>query len=298
MSSTLHGVIPALVTPRADHEDEPDTRRLAELVGWLLGAGVHGLFACSSTGEAALLSWKQRRRVLETVVESVNGRVPVLAGVGAASTAESLRLARDARAAGATHLTVLPWHFVPITQDELHGYFAAVADSSDLPILLYNYPARCGGQSIAPETAARLARSHNVIGLKDSSGDLAYGMACLAACGPGFGLFTGPEALIRPTLLVGGAGTVCAAANVLPALIVSLYNATQDGDAAMATALQARLLPWGKINSHGTFPASVKAAMAAIGQPVGGPFLPARPVAEGQSCEIAELLAQIQAEVS
>ena len=294
MPSTLHGVIPALVTPKMPHAEEPDTARLTAHVGRLLSAGVHGLFVCSSTGEAPLLSWKQRRLVIETVVGSVGGRVPVLAGVGAASTAESLRLARDAQGAGATHLTVLPCHFVPVTQDELYGYFAAVAESSELPVLLYNYPARTGGQCIAPETVARLARHYDVIGLKDSGGDLAYGMACLAACGPEFALFVGPEALIRPTLLVGGAGTVCAAANVVPALVVALYNAIRAGRDSEAATLQARLLFWGKINSHGTFPAPVKAAMESSGQPVGDPFLPVQPVTEQQRHEIAGLLATIR----
>ena len=294
MEQNLYGVIPALVTPRVAGQDEPDTERLTALSHWLLGQGVHALFPCSSTGEAPLLSWKQRRLVIETVAEAVGGRVPVLAGVGAASTSESIRLARDAAAAGATHLAILPLHFVPASQEELYGYFAAVADSVALPTLLYNFPARTGGQNIAPETAARLATGHQVIGLKDSSGDLVNGMGYLAACGPDFAVFTGFEALIYPLLVMGGAGTICAGANVLPSETVALYNACRAGDAAQARRLQLSLLPWRKLVTHGTFPAAVKAAMAFIGQPIGDPFLPTRPVSEAQGREIAQLLRQIR----
>ncbi|MBV9852179.1 MAG: dihydrodipicolinate synthase family protein [Armatimonadetes bacterium] len=285
-----------MVTPRANGRDEPDLSRLRELARWLLGNGVHGLFACSSTGEAPLLSWKQRRLVTETVAEAASGAVPVLAGVGAASTAESLRLARDARDAGATHLAVLPLHFVPVSQEELYGYFAAVADSVGLPILLYNFPARTGGQNIAPETAARLARDHNVIGLKDSGGDLANGLAYLAACGPDFALFAGSEALIYPTLMMGGAGTVCSGANVLSAEMVTLYDTFRSGDLPQAKRLQEQLLPWRKIVAHGTFPAMVKAGMALIGQPVGDPFLPTLPLSDEQTQAVNTLLRRIKAQ--
>lgn len=293
MPQNIHGVIPALVTPRLPGRDEPDTARLTELVQWLRQNGVHGLFPCSSTGEAPLLSWKQRRLVIETVAEATRGEVPILAGVGAASTAESLRLAQEAKEAGATHLAVLPYHFVPLSQDELHGYFAAIADSVDIPTLLYNYPARTGGQNIAPETVARLATGHNVIGLKDSSGDLANGMAYLAAAGPDFALFTGSEALVYPTLAMGGAGTICAGANVLARQIVLLYEAFRSGEFALAKKCQEQLLPWRSLVRLGTFPAAIKSAMALIGRPVGDPFLPTQALPERKAAEVAALLRQI-----
>ena len=294
MSSNLHGVIPALVTPRCDGRDEPDVSVLKQLIHWLLEQGVHGVFPCSSTGEAPLLSWKQRRLVIETVVEAVANRVPVLAGAGAASTAESLRLAREAHEAGATYLAVLPMHFAPVSQEELYGYFSAVADSVDIPTLLYNFPARTGGQNIAPGTAARLAKSHNVVGLKDSSGDLTNSLGYLEACPAGFALFVGSETLLAPAMMMGGAGTICAGANVLPRRFVELYDACVEGDWEQARRRQEAFLPWETLIVQGTFPAAVKASMAALGQSVGDPFLPVGPVTERQREIITAALGQIE----
>ncbi len=289
----LAGVIPALVTPRDDAADDADLPRLAEVARRLLSAGVHGLFPTSSTGEANLLTRDQRRRVVETVVETVDGAVPVLAGAGAASTAESVRLARDAEAARATHIAVLPVHFVAVSPDELFGYFAAVADSVSVPTLLYNYPARTGGQNIPASVAARLAERHNVVGIKDSGGDMTNTMGYIQACPPGFAVFVGAESQVLPTLLMGGAGTICAAANVVPARIVALYDAARRNDWATARRHQEALLPLRRLFQQGTFPAPVKAAMASLGQPVGGPFLPVLPLTAKQTEEIRPVLEKI-----
>ena len=288
----LHGVIPALVTPRDDATDDVDTARLADLTQCLLGAGVHGLFPTSSTGEAPLLTPSQRRQTIETVAGVVNGAVPVLAGAGAASTAESVRLARDAEAAGATHIAILPLHFVALSAHELYAYFAAVADSVGVPTLLYNYPARTSGQNIPASVAARLAQEHNVVGLKDSSGDLDNTIRYKDACPPDFGVFVGHESLILAALTMGGAGTICAVANVFPERVVALYEAFRAGDAAEALRRQQALLPLKRLLSPGTFPASVKAAMALVGQPVGSPFPPVQPLTLEQTETLRVGLAQ------
>lgn len=279
---TLAGVIPALVTPRDDAADDVDLQRLVEVVRFLLSAGVHGLFPTSSTGEANLLTREQRRRVVETTVTAVGGVVPVLAGAGAASTSESVRLARDAEAAGATHIAVLPVHFVAVSPDELYGYFAAVADSVSVPTLLYNYPARTAGQNIPASVAAQLAERHNVIGLKDSGGDLTNTIGYVQACPPGFAVFVGAESQIFPALAMGVAGTICAAANVVPARIVALYEAFRRDDWPTARRHQEALLPLRQWFRQGTFPAPVKAAMASLGQPVGSPFPPVLPLSPAQ----------------
>lgn len=293
MNQRLHGVIPALVTPRDNAHDDVDLDRLKALVSFLLAAGIHGIFPTSSTGEAVLLTREQRQRVIATVAETVNGAVPVLAGAGAASTAESVRLAQDAKAVGATHLAVLPLHFVPLSPDELFGYFAAVADSVDIPTLLYNYPARTGGQNIPASVAVRLVQSHNIVGLKDSSGDLANALGYRNACGPDFAVFVGSEALIYPALVMGAAGTICAGANVLPQIMVALYEAWEQGLNDEARQIQQRLLSLKAALAFGTFPASVKAALDLLGMPVGDPFPPVAPLSAGQRDQMAPLLARI-----
>lgn len=292
---TLHGVIPALVTPRNDASDDVDAERLADLTRWLLGTGIHGIFPTSSTGEAPSLSPGQRRRAIETVVDVVTGQVPVLAGAGAASTAASIRLARDAEAAGATHLALLPLHFAPLSAEELYGYFAAVADGVGLPVVLYNYPARTGGQNIPTDVAARLARTHNVVGIKDSSGDLTNTLGYVRDCGPEFAVLVGAESQIYPCLMMGGAGTVCSAANVVPERIVALYEAFQQGNMAEARRQQEVLLRFGRVFQVGTFPAGVKAAMALIGQPVGEPFPPVRALSTAQQEELRACLGALNA---
>jgi len=276
----LRGIIPALVTPRKAGVDEVDTDRLHTLVERLIvDDGVHGIFPASSTGEAPSLTQAQRLRIVETTVATTNGRVPVLAGVGAPSTVASIAYAKDAALAGADYIVVLPNHFVALTQDELYGYFAEVADSVAIPTILYNYPARTSGQNIRPSLAAKLAASHNVVGIKDSSGDLTNTIGYISECGPDFAVFTGSESLIYPCMTMGGAGSICAGANVFPKQIVKLYETVVAGDRQTAQVLQAALVPLRRWGSIGTFPAPVKAAMALLGEGVGGPFSPVQALA-------------------
>jgi len=276
----LRGIIPALVTPRKAGVDEVDTDRLHTLVERLVvDDGVHGIFPASSTGEAPSLTQAQRLRTVETTVATVNSRVPVLVGVGAPSTSASIAYAKDAALAGADYIVVLPNHFVALTQDELYGYFAEVADSVAIPTILYNYPARTSGQNIRPALAAKLAESHNVVGVKDSSGDLTNTIGYINECGPNFAVFTGSESLIYPCMTMGGAGSICAGANVFPKQIVRLYDAVMAGDNKKAQELQAALVPLRRWGSIGTFPAPVKAAMALLGEGVGGPFSPVQALA-------------------
>lgn len=291
----LHGVIPALVTPRDDARDCVDHVRLTKFARHMVGTGIHGIFPTSSTGEAPLLSRDERKRVISTVAEAIDGVIPVLGNAGASSTAQSIALARDAETAGATHLAILPMHFVPVSPDELYGYFAAVADSVAIPTILYNYPARTNGQNIPPAVVAPLARSHNVIGIKDSSGDIANTFGYIDACGPEFAAFMGHEGLILPLLAMGGAGTICAAANVVPREIVALYDAFRAGDMIAARRLQESLAPLRPLFARGTFPASIKAALAALGEPVGGPFPPAMPLSAEQIEEFRPILAKVTA---
>jgi 4-hydroxy-tetrahydrodipicolinate synthase len=290
---TLRGVIPAMVTPRVAGADEIDLDAVRSLVDYFIESGGDAVFAASSTGEAPLLSREQRRTLVEATVTAVAGRVPVLTGGGSPSTRESLEIAADAEAAGATHLVLLPNHFVAVTQEELYRYFATVADSAGTPTLLYNFPARTAGQNIAPSTAARLARSHNVIGIKDSSGDLTNTIRYIKECGDGFAVFTGSESLIYASLMMGAVGTICAGANVYPRRIAALVAAYKNGEFEKARALQSDLVPLRAWSAIGTFPAQVKAAMAVLGHPVGDPFPPVQPLAGKDLDAIRELIAGI-----
>jgi 4-hydroxy-tetrahydrodipicolinate synthase len=291
--TALRGIIPAMVTPRNADTDDIDTGKLADFVDYLIASGVHGVFPASSTGEAPSLTQAQRRTLIETTVTAARGRVPVLAGVGAPSTSMSIAFARDAEDAGADYIVILPSHFVALTQDELYAYFATVSESVDIPTILYNYPARTSGQSIRPELAARLAQSHNIIGIKDSSGDLTNTLAYIDSCGDLFAVFTGSESLIYPCMAMGGAGSICAGANVYPKRLVALYNAASRADHETAAKLQkpfVKLRRWGSI---GTFPAPVKAAMALLGHDAGLPFAPTQPLSGDTLDAIKRLVEEI-----
>ena len=291
----LTGVIPAMVTPATDDGGDIDIARIKALTGRLIGAGVHGLFPCSSTGEAPLLDRDQRIRVIDAVADVNQGRLPLLAGVGTFSTAHAVRYARDAQAHGASHIVVLPLHFFRTSPAELEGYFAAVAESVDIPTILYNYPEITSGQFITPEMAMRLAAKYNIVGVKDSSGDLTLALRLIQACSADFAVFTGSESLLLALLSHGGAGTICAAANVIPEILVDCFDNFNRGELDVALEAQRKALSVSTLWRLGTFPAAVKACcgIADSTAPAGPPFLPAQPVGDEQIRLMRAALAKI-----
>ncbi|HEX5322764.1 MAG TPA: dihydrodipicolinate synthase family protein [Capsulimonadaceae bacterium] len=289
----LHGVIPAMVTPTT-YDGDIHVERIRSFTRYLIEAGVHGLLLAGSTGEGPLLTSGQRQALIRAVVEEASGRVPVLAGVGAASTAQSIAFSKEAEAAGAAAVAVLPMHLVPVSQDELYGYFATVADSVSIPTALYNFPALTGGQKISAEVAARLARTKNVIALKDSSGDFQNMLGYIEACGPDFAVFTGDEGLLVKILDAGGAGTVCSAGNLIPELLCAIYSAYRAGERENAERLQKETPPLREAVKVGTFPAAIKAGCDQMGYPAGPPIPPASPLEDGQRAALWEVLGRVR----
>jgi 4-hydroxy-tetrahydrodipicolinate synthase len=284
---SLSGIIPAMVTPSNDYGSDIDIERIKSLTARLISSGVHGLFAAASTGEAPLLSREQRIKLIDTVAESNSkAKLPLLAGVGAMSTTQAIQNAKDAEAHGANFVVALPMHFVKVSEEELYGYFAAIADSVAIPTLLYNYPTLTSGQSITPKLAAKLSSKHNIVGIKDSSGDFALAMYFLDECGPGFAFFTGIENLLLPILTHGGSGTICAAANIVPKELVLLYNYFNEGDIDEALDIQRKISQFSHLWRMGTLPAGVKAACAIVGDSAGIPFLPVKPLNNEQISEM------------
>ncbi len=162
----IEGVYPALLTPM-NFDESIDTAGLRALVRWLLDRGVHGIFAAGTHGEAYALDREQRRILIEAVVDEVAGRVPVIAGAGAITTRQSIAFARDAERAGADALSLVTPYFIAPSQEELHQHLLTVAESVQIPSLIYNLPGRTG-VSVEPETLARLSASPQIIGVKDS----------------------------------------------------------------------------------------------------------------------------------
>jgi 2-dehydro-3-deoxy-D-pentonate aldolase len=265
----LCGIVPPLVTPLLGR-DQLDVAGLERLIERVLGGGVHGVFILGTTGEAPSLSYRLRREVIERACEVVRGRVPVLVGITDTSVVESVNLARHAADAGAQALvTAAPFYF-PVAQPELIEWVQQLLPELPLPVYFYNMPQMTKVQ-FEPEMVAWLTQQEGIAGLKDSSGDLDYyqKLVEIARARPDWRVFVGPEHLLVETLRLGGHGGVNGGAQVDPALLVGLYEATSRGDQATVDRLQARLLKLGEIYRVGRHASAVikgmKCALSLMG---------------------------------
>lgn len=266
----IKGIIVPILTPMREDESVCH-EELVRQVERMIGAGVHGIFVCGTNGEGYILSEEEKCRVLETTVRAVNGRVPVYAGTGCVGTAETIRLSRQAQALGADVLSVITPGFAAASQQELQRHFEQVAAAVDLPILLYNIPARTGN-ALAPDTVAALSRVDNIVGVKDSSGSfdniLQYIEKTRGGAKP-FTVLSGNDSLILWTLLAGGRGGVAGCANVFPRTMVGIYEAFLAGDLAEARRLQDSIRPFRDCFRYGNPNTIVKTAVRELGYPVG-----------------------------
>lgn len=258
----LQGSITALVTPLRDGRvDEPAFRRLVERQ---IAAGTHGLVPMGTTGESATLSPAEHARVVELCIEVTAGRVPVIAGAGANETARAIALVREAQAAGAdAALVVTPYYNKP-SQEGLFRHYAAIAEASDLPVVIYDVPSRTG-VTFAVDTVARVAALPSMIGIKDATADLAKASLIRQACGEDFILLSGDDPTVLGYMAHGGRGCISVSSNVAPEACAAFQNACLAGDFTAARELQARL-----IKLHGALfldnsPAPTKFALSHLG---------------------------------
>ena len=241
--------------------DEPRVRALAARQ---IEGGVHFLAPCGTTGESPTLSAAERRRVVELVVETAAGRVPVLAGAGGYDTRAVAEQAREMERAGADGiLSVTPYYNRP-TPEGLYRHYGAIADGVALPIVVYNVPGRTGC-NVDPATLCRLAGIPNVVGVKEASANLAQMCEICRAVPDGFSVLSGDDLFTVPLMAVGGAGVVSVASNEAPAEMAQLVSAARAGDFAAARRVHARLLPLMQVNFVEANPIPVKAAMAHLG---------------------------------
>jgi 4-hydroxy-tetrahydrodipicolinate synthase len=234
------GSIPALVTPFIDRRVAEDT--FNELVDWQINEGSNALVPCGTTGEVATLTSDEHRRVIELAVKQARGRVPVLAGCGSYSTAVAMERMAAAQAVGAAAaLVVVPYYNKP-SQAGIAAHFRALAEASDLPIIVYNVPTRTVAD-IAVDTLAELSRLPTVIGVKDASGNLARVTAHRLGCGTEFCQLSGNDDMALGFNAMGGVGCVSVTANIAPKLCAQFQEATREGRWDEALELQDRLYP-------------------------------------------------------
>jgi len=258
----FEGMHTALITPfQNGRVDEPALRGLVERQ---IAAGVDGLIPCGSTGESATLSHLEHRRVVEIVIETAAGRVPVIAGTGSNSTREAIELTMHAKEAGAQGALLLSPYYNKPTQEGIYSHYAAIAEETRFPLIVYNIPGRTAS-NISAETVARLARLENIVGIKEASGNLDQMAHVISASPADFAVLSGDDSLTLPLLAIGGKGVISTSANVAPAPMKELVERFLAGDLADARALHYRLLPLFDVLFCETNPIPVKAASAVLG---------------------------------
>lgn len=288
----IRGVIPPIVTPVDDRErlDEPGLRRIVDHV---IDGGVHGILALGSNGEFFGLDPEDLERVVAVTVEQSAGRVPVYAGIAAIATREGVKQARLYEELGAQAITILPPMFVTPNENELLQHFKRIAEATSLPVLLYNNPDKVGN-NITPGMLERLAEIPNIVGIKDSSGDQTLTAEYIRRTrDKGFKVLSGRDIMILSTLVYGGAGCVASTANVVPKLVVEIYDKYLAGDIAGALEAQYKLAPLRMAWNLGSFPVATKDAVNLIGLQAGKPILPNTSCSEENLDKIRRILEEI-----
>ncbi len=278
MRQPFTGVGTALVTPftSAGALDEAGVRRLARRQ---IDEGIHFLVPCGTTGESPTLSDEERTRIVQICVEEARGKVPVLAGAGGYDTREVVHAARQMERAGANGLlSVTPYYNKP-TPDGLIQHYTAIAESTSLPVIVYNVPGRTGC-NVDPATLVKLAGIPNIAGVKEASGNIQQ-MCEICRSVPGdFIVLSGDDAVTLPLMAVGGRGVISVASNEVPREMAQMVEAAERGDFAAARKIHASLMPLMLVNFVESNPIPVKAAMAAMGlldETYRLPMVPPRP---------------------
>lgn len=284
-----HGAIPALVTP-LDQNGELLEDGLRAVIDHVINGGVHGVFVLGSSGEIYGLDARQKRRVVEIAVEHVGGRVPVYAGASEITTRDCIATARMVeRVGGVRALSVLTPYFMTPSQPELVDHYTAIAQSTDLPVILYTNPGRTQ-VDLSLDTILELAEVEGIIGLKDSAGDLAATREVLARRPEGFSVLMGRDTLIEPALAAGADGCIASTGNIAPRLVAGIYDAFVAGDIELARRRQAALSPLRELLDKATFPVVLKEGLRFAGVDAGTCLAPARELTEPWRSRLAEVV--------
>ena len=278
----FRGAMTALITPFKN--GALDEAALQSLVEWQIAEGIHGLVPVGTTGESPTLSHAEHERVVELTIEAANKRVPIIAGAGSNATAEAIAFTQHAEKAGADAvLHVTPYYNKP-TQEGMVAHFEAIAQSTALPIILYNIPGR-SVVDMTPETMGRLAAIDNIVGVKDATADMERIAQQAETCGADFIQLSGEDASAVAFNRLGGVGVISVCANIAPAKCAAMQQATLDGDFDQAEALLAELLPLMEALFCETSPSPAKYAMARLGKcadEIRLPLLPASAAARAR----------------
>ncbi|MDM7998175.1 MAG: 4-hydroxy-tetrahydrodipicolinate synthase [Acidobacteriota bacterium] len=287
----LKGCGTALITPFLPNGNV-DEKALASLVSWQIQEGIHFLVPCGTTGESPTLKHEEHLAVVDITVRTAAGRVPVIAGAGGNDTAKIIALIAELRSLGVDGiLSVSPYYNKP-TQEGIYQHFRAIAESTDLPIIVYNVPGRTGS-NILPETLLRLAEIPNIAGVKEASGDISQiGEICTKAP-ERFRILSGDDSLTLPVIALGGHGIISVASNEAPGMMSQFTAACLEGRWDEARAWNRKLYPLMKINFVETSPIPVKAALALMGRIQEVYRLPLVRISEGARAKVSSVLSNL-----
>ncbi len=259
----FRGSIVAIVTPFKN--DKLDEKALSDLIEWHIAEGTNGIVPCGTTGESATLDYEEHYRVIDVTIQAVHGRIPVIAGTGANSTAETIMMTKKAKEMGADGaLLVAPYYNKP-TQEGLYRHYKAVAEAVDIPQVLYNVPGRTA-VNMLPQTVARLAEIENIVAIKEATGDMKQASEVLRLCGDRMTVLSGDDFTTFPLMTLGGKGTISVSANVAPKDVSAMCKALLNGNLKEARELHFKLEPLNKGMFIETNPISVKTALSLMGK--------------------------------
>jgi 4-hydroxy-tetrahydrodipicolinate synthase len=284
----ITGSIVALVTPMHD-DGSVDYPTLRKLVDWHIAEGTDCIGVVGTTGESPTVNVQEHQEIIRVSVEQAKGRVPVMAGCGANSTAEAIELARYAKKVGADcQLQVVPYYNKP-TQEGQYRHFRAIAEAVDLPMVLYNVPGRTVAD-MQHDTVLRLAQVPGIVGIKEATGNIERAQWLIKEAPAGFAIYSGDDPTAVALMLCGGQGNVSVTANIAPRLMHELCVAAVAGDARRAMEIQRRLLPLHRHLFVEANPIPVKWAMARLGLCGGALRLPMTPLAAGHESTVEAAL--------
>ena len=291
MTIKPRGIIPPMITP-LDKDENVDKKGVERVVNHLIKGGVHGLFSLGSTGEWYGLDFNQKREILETVMEVTNKRLPVYAGTGAITTKETLLLTKLATEIGVDALSVITPVFINPNERELFNHYQQVASITNLPILLYNNPGRTG-INLSVDLVVKLSKIDNIVGIKDSSGDMTQGAEYIRRTDDDFSVLAGRDTLIYGLLAYGAKGAIAATANIVPQIVVKIYEEYQKGNLQAALKAQFQLAPLRMAFGLGSFPVVMKEGLNLLGIEVGSTLKPVEPLSEEARSKLKEVLKEM-----
>jgi len=289
---SFSGIIPPIVTAFSADGKKIDVDNSRRIIKYVISNGCSGIFVAGSQGEFFSMTDQERIEAMEIAVDESKGNFPVFGGTGAISTDRAVEMTKTAEKVGCNAVSVINPFFISLNDEELYQYYATIAKSTHLPILIYNNPDRTHAQ-VPISVIARLAEIDNIVGMKDSSGDLTYVNAVLHSVKKPFNVFCGKDTVIYNELLSGASGAVAASANVAPKLVSEIYNKVKSNDLQGALKAQYELTPLRNAFSLGSFPVVVKEALSILGINVGPCRKPIMPMIDENRKKLQKVLETI-----